>query len=66
MTYQELINDPTYKLHHIASKREYVSRKVDAYIRPYKGKFGIGYVALLPRWDTTMYCWIAYYVEKEN
>lgn len=54
-----------YKLHHVGSKRGYVSRKVDINeltAVEYSGKFGDGYTVNTPRWDTTKYCNVEYWV----
>lgn len=64
-TITTIATDPRYKLHHIASRRGYVSRKTSGRLEPYSGKFGRGYVAITPRWDTTQYVNVAYYVAKE-
>lgn len=50
--------------HHTASRRGYASRKApEGRIESYSGKFGRGYVRVTPRWDTTQYVTIEYYVE---
>ena len=50
--------------HHSAIHRGYVSRKnPDGVIEKYKGRFGTGYKRILPRWDTTQYVTVEYYVE---
>lgn len=66
MTIEELKNNPEYMEHHTASRRGYVSRKSDGRIEPYDGKFGKGYVILSPRWDTSQYVWITYYIKREE
>ena len=51
-------------LHHGASRRGYESRKVpEGHVEPYSGKFGKGFVHVTPRWDTTQYVNLTYYVE---
>lgn len=50
-------------LHHIASKRGYVSRKLSCRCEDYKGCFGEGYIILRPRWDTTQYVYCEYWVK---
>lgn len=56
-----------YRLHHTATMRGYVSRKChDGIKKPYDGKFGRGYIIVRPRWDTTRYCYVSYYVETEE
>ena len=52
----------TMKLHHIASRRGYISRKSAGEVESYKGKFGEGYIILRPRWDTTNYIYVEYYI----
>ncbi len=66
MTYKE-IDKSRYYCHHKASRRGYVSRKLDEEkcpAVPYNGKFGKGFVVCFPRWDTTKYCTIAYMIER--
>lgn len=48
--------------HHTSTARGYVSRKVACEIVPYNGKFGRGYAVYTPRWDSSRYCNVAYYV----
>ena len=64
MTRTELENNQNYELHHIASRRGYVSRKGDGIVEPYSGKFGKGYILVTPRFDTTQYVYVSYYIEK--
>lgn len=66
MTISELKNNPDYIHHHTASRRGYVSRKYEGIVKPYSGKFGVGYVVMLPRWDTTNYCYIQYYIKESK
>ena len=66
MTPTELVNDPNYRLHHSASRRGYISRNSDGRVEAYRGRFGIGYLLVTPRHDTTQYVNIAYYIRKEN
>ncbi len=52
------------RYHHSASRRGYVSRKeINGVVETYNGKFGKGYMLLIPRWDTTQYVTVEYYVE---
>lgn len=53
-----------YTYHHTASRQGYVSRKISNKVVEYKGRFGSGYAVLFPRWDTSKYIYIAYYVKK--
>lgn len=64
MTIQTLIHNPNYYIHHTASRRGYISRKSDGKIEPYEGRFGVGYILLTPRYDTTQYVNIIYYIRK--
>ena len=52
MTIAELRSDPAYKYHHTASRLGYVSRRTKGVVQPYRGRYGVGYIALTPRWDT--------------
>lgn len=63
MTPEKLASDPRYKYHHTASAKGYVSRKSDGIVKPYSGKFGTGYIVQRPRYDTTQYIYIDYYIE---
>jgi hypothetical protein len=48
---------------HTALTRGYVSRKTKGTVVPYSGKFGEGFVAYTPNWDSTRYCFVTYYVK---
>lgn len=61
MTIQDVKN--TCKYHHTGTRRGYISRKTDGIVKPYTGKFGIGYVVIRPRWDTTQYVYVDYYIK---
>lgn len=52
-------------MHHQASARGYVSRKPDVtpFVSPYMGIFGDGYTVAFPRYDTTGYYYLVYYIE---
>ncbi len=63
MTVEELDESPDYYRHHTASYRGYVSRVHGPIVEPYRGKFGEGYVVRSPRWDTTTYAYITYYIK---
>lgn len=54
-----------YEMHHSASIKGYMSRKVTGLIDRYSGRFGTGFTIETPRTDTTNYHTITYYV-KEN
>ena len=47
---------------HTSWTRGYVSRKGRGIVRPYNGRYGVGYVLLTPSWQSTTYCHITYYV----
>lgn len=64
MTINELANDKRYTLHHRATAKGYVSRKTQGYVKEYSGRFGKGYAVFEPRFDTTRFVYITYYVEK--
>lgn len=50
---------------HTAKRMGYVSRKKpDGIVVPYNGRYGTGYVHLTPRFDTTRFCNVTYYVSK--
>ena len=44
------------------SRRGYTSRKGNGYVEAYSGKFGTGFARISPRWDTTQYVYVTYYV----
>lgn len=54
-----------YRLDHKASKRGYISRKWDAGICEYSGRFGDGYLLVYPRWDTTNYVYVEYWIKED-
>ena len=62
----ELRNNPRYKYHHSASRRGYLSRKSNGIVEPYKGRFGEGYIVITPRFDTTSYVTIEYYINHKK
>jgi len=51
------------KYHHTAAKRGYVSRRTAGKIEEYHGKYGTGYTWSYPRWDTTSYCYVEYWLK---
>ena len=65
MTIADLRSNPAYKHHHTASRLGYVSRRTKGLVLPYRGRFGIGYIALTPRWDTSRYVWVHYYIQAD-
>ena len=57
------IDESACRYHHTASRRGYMSRKNPrGTIDFYRGKFGKGYVVLRPRWDTSNYIYVDYYI----
>lgn len=60
---KELIKTRQLRFHHRAARRGYVSRKTpEGVAKLYKGRYGRGVVILSPRWDTTRYIWVDYYI----
>lgn len=57
--------ESTMRLHHTASRRGYVSRRSSGKVEEYNGRFGNGYIIVRPRWDTTQYVYIEYYVDQK-
>ena len=64
MTIDRLINNPEYVEHHTASRRGYESRKGNGRVEGYKGRFGEGYILVRPRYDTTRYVYVTYYIKE--
>ncbi len=67
MNRKELKNNKKYQLHHTGSRRGYVSRKADIdelEACEYVGRFGRGYIVETPRWDTTQYVNVEYWLER--
>ena len=60
---KDLVKRGELKEHHTASKRGYISRKSDGVVDNYTGKFGEGYTISTPRFDTTQYVDVTYYVK---
>lgn len=63
LTVEMLDASPDYKYHHTGSCRGYLSRKQPPRVVPYKGKYGEGYKVYHPRWDTTQYVSVSYYIK---
>lgn len=66
MNRKDLANSNKYKLHHIGSRQGYVSRKAnidDLEAKIYSGRFGTGYTVETPRFDTTRYVNVEYWLE---
>lgn len=54
------------RLHHESSCRGYVSRRHDGCkVQDYEGRFGEGYKLLRPRYDSTQYCWVEYWIRED-
>jgi len=69
MTRKELEESEDYNLHHTAKHQGYVSRKlsIDNLIAAeYDGRFGKGYTIRKPRWDTSQYVTVEYWVYNNN
>ena len=64
MKIAELRNSDAYYWHHTGSRRGYESRKSEGHIESYKGRFGEGYIIISPRYDTTQYVNVEYYIKK--
>ena len=64
MEYYDLINNAEYKLHHRATRRGYVSRRSRPGVEQYSGKFGTGYIVRFPRYDTSRYHTVEYYIKE--
>ena len=62
MSVAELTKNKDYRVHHTASRRGYESRKSQGRVEPYNGKFGNGYILITPRYDTTRYVSVTYYI----
>lgn len=50
--------------HHGAEMRGYISRKWEAGICEYSGRFGDGYLLVFPRFDTTNYVHVEYWIKE--
>lgn len=62
MSATELMKNKDYRVHHTASRRGYESRKSQGRVEPYNGKYGNGYILITPRYDTTRYVSVTYYI----
>ena len=55
--------------HHESTCRGYISRKLsldELPVYPYTGRFGRGFRALLPNWESTNYSRVKYFIYKEE
>lgn len=57
-----LVANGTVREVHTSSRRGYASRKGNGWVEAYSGKFGTGFARISPRWDTTQYVHVTYYV----
>ena len=62
MSVAELMKNKDCRVHHTASRRGYESRKSQGRVEPYNGKYGYGYILITPRYDTTRYVSVTYYI----
>lgn len=63
---KELIKTRQLRFHHRAAGRGYVSRKKpEGVVVLYRGRFGRGIAILKPRWDTTRYILVEYYIAQD-
>lgn len=60
---KQMVCDGRLTEHHTASCRGYVSRKIDGVVRRYSGRYGTGWTVETPRWDSTRFCHITYYID---
>ena len=55
-------NVEVFEFHHSATANGYVSRKVSHEFKKYVGNFGVGFIVAYPRYDSTRYIDIDYYI----
>lgn len=65
-TLEEIRNSGNYYNHHTESRRGFISRKGGERVKPYVGIFGKGFVIVSPRWDTTQYVNMSYWIERKG
>lgn len=65
ITVEEVLNDKSLYYHHTGSRRGYESRRGNGHVEAYNGRFGEGYAIIAPRWDTTMYVNVHYFIKKK-
>lgn len=51
---------------HTSLARGYISRKTNGLLKPYKGRFGEGFIHEEPNWKSTSYYYVTYYVFDKN
>ena len=64
MDYYELMNSSVYKFHHRATRRGYISRRKSPKVEEYSGKYGTGYIVRFPRYDSSRYHTVEYYIKE--
>ena len=65
-TLMEMKENGKVELLHTSSRRGYLSRKKSGEVEEYNGKFGKGYILVTPRFDTTRYVNVTYYILINN
>ena len=60
----KIINGKRYELHHTAAAVGYISRTLTEKLEEYNGRYGKGYKVHRPRFDTTNYHYVDYYIEE--
>ena len=58
--------DSGYEKHHTATRAGYVSRAFPAYIEPYAGKYGIGYIVHYSSPVCSTYHMVTYYIKNQK
>lgn len=66
MAIAELKSGTEYKYHHIVTMQKYIIRKIEGIVEEYDGRFVVGYKVMRPRWDTTRFCYVDYYILETN
>lgn len=66
LTLDQLRADPSLVYHHTAARMGYESRKGRGTVKEYKGRFGVGYIWLQPRTDTSKYVYVSYYIKRAD
>lgn len=66
-TLEEIRNSGDYYKHHTESRCGFISRKKGGEkVKPYVGIFGKGFIIVSPRWDTTQYVNMSYWIERKG
>lgn len=69
MTRKEISTNKSIIYHHTSMTRGYVSRELgldELPAIPYSGRFGKGFKVLTPCNKSTQYCFVEYWIEKEE